>query len=227
MSKLIGWGDVDNGPKGKKGGGTDSKYLKLSGSIQGTSFRIRPVGDPCAFYAYYVASPDDPKRFNRAITEDPQNCVIAQKYNIEAKLRYATNVIDRADGKLKIMEAPASVFEAIKMWAKAAGQEPGGKGGADFEITVKIPANGDKNRTEYKTTPIIQTPWTDEDREAVKMVNDGKLWDLEKEFASTPQAEIEAKLFGPKKTAATGNAPAAPAAVAAKAGPASANDFGF
>lgn len=216
MGNLIEWSDVDSGSKtaGKEG----DKYLKLVGTTQGNTYTIRPVGKPCTFHAYYVANPDDPKKFARAFTEDPDNCIIRQKYNIEPKTRYAVNVIDRSDGKLKVMEAPSSVFEKIKAWAKAAGQDPGSKNGADFQIVVKIPANGDKRRTEYLTTPIIQTPFKDEEKEMLKTKG---LHDLEKEFAPTPQSEIEAKLYG-TKTKST------PAASSSKAAAASdPNDLGF
>lgn len=226
MSKSISWDEVESPSKiggNKKGDGTGGKYMKLVGSLQGTTYRVRPVGDPCTFYAYYVQSPDDPKRFNRAITEDPKNCIIAQKYNLEAKPRYAVNVIDRADGRLKIMEAPATVLDAIKTWAKASKQHPGGKGGADFEITVKIPANNDRKRTEYKTTPVVQTPWTDEES---AMLKEKGLYKLETEFAPVPQAEIESKLFGPKTAPSAPATPAATAAPAAKATN-SAADLGF
>lgn len=197
MSSLVNWDDIESNKAGGSKGDGD-KYLKLSGTTQGNVYKIRPVGKPCTFHAYYVSNPNEPKKFARAFTEDPSTCVIRQKYNIEAKTRYAVNVIDRADGKLKIMEAPQSVFEKIKAWAKAAGQDPGSKNGADFQITVKIPANGDKKRTEYLTTPIVQTPFTDEERDYIKSKG---LWDLEKEFAPTPQSEIEAKLYGTKSTA--------------------------
>lgn len=228
MSKIIGWDDIDTGgsnaKRGSKGGGADGKYLKLTGSVQGTTYKVRPVGEPCSFFAYYVASPDDPKKFNRAITADPSSCIIRQKYNVEAKARYAFNVIDRADGKLKIMEAPASVIDAIKRWAKASGQHPGNKNGADFEITVKIPANGDKKRTEYNTTPVIQTPFTEEEKEMLRSFNDGKLWDLSEEFAPTPQDKIEEKLY-PTKAKAT-SAPVATAGAGAKPSNRS-TDLGF
>ena len=223
---LIEWGDVDSGMKKSfsKGGGAggNDKYLKLS---PGTDYKIRPVGNPCTFHAYYVSSPTDPKRFNRAITEDPANCVIRQKYNVEPKTRYAVNVIDRADGKLKIMEAPPSVFDAIKSWAKAANQDPGSKSGADFEIRLVVPASGDRKRTEYKTTPIVQTPFTEDEKEMLKAKG---LWDLEKEYAPTPQSEIEAKLYGPSApVAAKAPVAAAAAPVAAKRPSNSSEDLGF
>lgn len=216
MSNLIEWDDVETGSKTSVKGDGD-KYLKLSGSTQGTVYTIRPVGKPCTFHAYYVSNPEDPKKFARAFTEDPQNCIIRQKYNIEAKTRYAVNVIDRADGKLKIMEAPSSVFEKIKAWAKAAGQDPGSKNGADFQIVVKIPANGDKRRTEYLTTPIVQTPFKDEEKDMIKSKG---LYDLEKEFAPTPQNEIENKLYGSKSKGAS-------TSTASKSSANDPNDLGF
>lgn len=201
MGQIIEWGDVDSGMKkgGGKGGSSNSfdKFLKLS---PGQTYKVRPVGNPCTFHSYYVASTDDPKRFNRAITADPANCIIRQKYNLEPKTRYAVNVIDRADGKLKVMEAPPSVFDKIKAWAKAAGQDPGAKGGADFEIRVVVPPSGDRKRTEYPTTPIIQTPFTEEEKAMLKQQG---LFDLEEIYKETPQSEIEAKLYGPSKTVAT------------------------
>lgn len=223
MSNIIGWDEVESGSRVGGGKGDNDKYLKLSGSVQGTVYKIRPVHKPCTFYSYYVSNPDDPKKFARAFTEDPQNCIIRQKYNIEAKPRYAVNVIDRADGKLKIMEAPQSVFEKIKAWAKAAGQDPGSKNGADFQITVKLPPNGDKKRTEYLTTPIIQTPFTDEEKE---MIRTKGLYDLEKEFAPTPQSEIEGKLFGPKSKVG-GSAAAASKPAAKESANNDPNDLGF
>lgn len=223
MSKIVSWNEIDpnsGNQKKNSGGGGDSKYLKLTGSIQGNTYRIRPVGDPCSFYAYYIPGVEDPKKFNRAITEDPQNCIIRQKYNVEAKARYAVNVIDRADGKLKIMEAPPSVFDAIKSWGKAAQQQPGAKNGADFEIVVKIPPSGEKKRTEYKTTPIVQTPFTEEEKQ---MLTSQKLWDLEKEFAATPQDEIEDKLYPGSRKASSHNETAKAAASSAR----TQNDLGF
>jgi hypothetical protein len=114
------------------------------------------------------------------------------------------------------MEAPASVFEAIKRWAKASGQHPGNKNGADFEITVKIPPGGDKKRTEYNTTPIIQTPFTDEEK---TMLKEKDLWDLAKEFAPTPQNEIEDKLYpSQSQTRATSQTSSVAAQATARAG---------
>ena len=225
---LIEWNDVETGSraggKGGAGGGND-KFLKLE---PGKTYQVRPVGNPCTFHAYWVASPENPKRFNRAITDDPQNCIIRQKYNQEAKTRYAVNVIDRADGKLKVMEAPSSVFDAIKAWAKAVGQDPGARAGADFQISVVVPPGGDRKRTEYKTTPMLQTPFTDAER---AMLKEKGLYDLEEIYKATPQSEIEAKLYGPSKTAAAVAAPVA--AVATTAAPAArrptndTSDLGF
>jgi hypothetical protein len=223
---LINWDQVDNSAKNKprnsKGGSyQNDKILKLAA---GHTYRVRPVGGPIQFYAYYVANPSDPKRTNRAITADPVNCIIRQKYNVEAKLRYAVNVIDREDGKLKIMEAPPSVFEVIKQWSKATGFNPGSKDGADFTIAVNLPAGGEKKRTEYTTTPLIQVPFTASE---IEMLKKQGLYDLEENFKATPQDEIEAKLYPNSTTASsTANATVAKTANTAKV-PSDSNDLGF
>lgn len=206
MAVLSDWDSIDPGSgSGKKNfvKGENDKYLKLAGTPQGATYRFRPVGKPCTFYSYYVSDANDPKKFNRALTEDPQNCVIRSKYNTEPKTRYAVNVIDRADGKLKIMEAPPTVFDQIKSWAKASGKNPGTKDGADFMVSVTVPSSGDRKRTEYKTTCIGPVPFTEDE---MAMLKKKGLFDLEKEFAPTPQDQIEAKLY-PHTAAAS--APAA------------------
>lgn len=222
MGQIIEWGDVETSSKSgsKSGSGGGDKFLKLS---PGNAYKIRPVGNPCTFHAYWMASPDDPKRFNRAITEDPANCIIRQKYNIEPKTRYAVNVIDRADGKLKVMEAPQSVFDVIKTWANASKQDPGAKNGADFEIRVVVPPSGDRKRTEYKTTPIVQTPFTDDEK---AMIKEKGLFDLEEIYKAVPQNEIESKLYGSSKGSVT-TASTAAVVTPAKRPSNDASDLGF
>jgi hypothetical protein len=192
MGSIVDWGNIPSGGRNnsgaKGGGGMNDKFLKLS---QG-DFRIRPVGKPVQFHAYYIQNPTNPKSFIRAFTENPDDCVIRRKHNIEPKLRYAMNVIDRKDGKLKVMEAPASVFERIQEWGRVAQQDPGKTGGADFAIKVTLPPDGDRRRTNYETTPIMQSPFTVEEQEMIKRVG---LHNLEEIFKPTPQNEIEAKLF--------------------------------
>jgi len=218
MGSVIDWNDVQPqkpARSGGGGGGMSDKFLKLS---QG-EYQVRPVGKPYQFYAYYVADPKNPKKFYRAVTADPLNCVIRTNHNLEPKTRYAVNVIDRADGKLKIMEGPVSVFDKIKEWARVSKQDPGKNGGADFSIKVVVPANGDRKRTEYNTTPIVQTPFTAEEQEMLKKEG---LHKLEEIYQSTPQNEIEAKLF-PEMAQAS-----APAQQSTGSAPASAaNDLGF
>jgi len=231
MGQLIDWGSVEpqKPSKGGSGGGGSDKFLKLE---PGKTYRVRPVGKPYVFHAYYVAAADNPKKFARAVTEDPANCIIRQKYNVEPRMRYAVNVIDRADGKLKVMEAPPSVFDKIKQWANASGQNPGTNTGADFQISVVVPPNGDRKRTEYPTTPVVQTQFTAEERE---MLNKQGLFNLEEIYAATPQSEIEAKLYPGTSSATVTVKTAAPQAAApvqsvaatAVASKASNDDLGF
>lgn len=85
--------------------------------------------------------------------------------------RYAINVIDRADGQLKILEKGASVFKHFAEWKAAFGKDPAGKDGPDFRLTVKIPKhpNGTPNKlkTEYSVMPLKEAPFTDADKKVI------------------------------------------------------------
>ncbi len=226
MGQTVEWGDLVSGSKnlGRSGsGGKDDKFLKLEG---GKQYVIRPVHKAYVFYAYYIQDAKNSKKFRRAITEDPDNCVVKAKHGVDAKRRFAVNVFDRADGKLKIMEAPNSVFEAIARWGKAAKTDPGGRNGADFMIDVVIPSDGDKRRTEYKVTPVGPVSLT---KEEIEFITTHKVYDLPEIFKPTPQSEIENKLFGeesdsPNKPQSRPTAPSAPSSSNAKNED---NDLGF
>lgn len=217
---LVDWQDVD--PKPQSAGDNKDKYLRLEA---GKKYRIRPCGKPLQIHRYYVT--DATGKTRSAITEDPKTCIIKQKYpNEEAKPRYAINVIDRADGKIKILEAPPSVFRPMKEWAEATSKDPGGIDGADFAVSVEVP-NGDKRRTIYKTMALVPTILSEEEVTYVK----GNKHKLPEIYKPTPQDKIESVLFGPSPSSGgTNNGSASQAASAprpaAKAAAAD-DDIGF
>jgi len=102
--------------------------------------------------------------------------------------RYAINVIDRSDGKLKVLEKGSSVFKYFANYKATSGKNPSDvKEGSDFAITVKVPKlpNGEPNKlkTEYLVMPIKETPLTTEE---IAMIQSQKLWPLTDIYKSTP-----------------------------------------
>ena len=89
--------------------------------------------------------------------------------------RYAINVIDRADGKLKILEKGPSVFKHFYSYKVDCNNDPSGKEGPDFMITVKVPMlDGEPNKlkTEYTVTHLDKTPFTKEDMKVICEVDE-------------------------------------------------------
>lgn len=77
--------------------------------------------------------------------------------------RHACEVFDRDDGnKLKILEAPDSVFSHFGNWFKATGINPSSSEGTDWFIWVKSNAAG---QSEYSATPDIKSsPFTEDEK---------------------------------------------------------------
>jgi len=161
-------------------------FLKIG---SGRTYRIRPVMKPHIIWKYFLERPNG--GFGKAITEDPNNCVIAKKYNEKAKQRFAVNVIDRADGLVKVLEGPISILKQIGTWATETNVDPGSNAGGEFAVRVECPGN-DKKKTRYLVQFINYTPFSDAEKKTIK----DTIYNLAEVFKPAPQDKIESWLFG-------------------------------
>jgi hypothetical protein len=97
-------------------------------------------------------------------------------------------VIDRQDGKLKILEGPFSIFKALRSYYENTHRNPGKANGADF--IVKVKGLGEKKR--YDCSFAGDNTLTQEE---AKLINAHGTFKLDKIFKVTPADKIEAKLF--------------------------------
>ena len=189
MSEYVDWSDVAPKPSGN-GGNLD--FLRLK---SGNTYKIRPLHKPVHFYKYFHRGEDG--KLRTALTGDPTDCPVAAEHPGLRKPanRYAIFVIDRNDGnKIKVMEAPVSVFKHFRDRFEATGQKPGGnKDGGDWQIKI----TGSGLKTEYSATYLKDTPLTQEELEAFSAVMDGDRERLGKIYRIDSPEEIEKKLFGP------------------------------
>lgn len=176
----------------------DLEFMKMD--KEGT-YKVRLVGSYIKFRRWWKPY--------RAITLDEwKDQDPAWKAGFYPQQRFAVNVIDRADGKLKILEKGASVFERFKDYKKVTGTDPNGPEAPDFAITVEIPTdeNGQPNKlkTSYGVTSLNKAPLSAEDKKVVcktdeegNIVKDenGKpisnLYPLSKIFWPTPIDKME------------------------------------
>ena len=214
MNGVIDWGDfIPNSSGGNSGDGSRMDFLWLK---SGNTYRVRPVHKPVIFYKYFFTNEG---KLRTAICKEPSTCAVKVNHpELDSPSeRFSILVIDRADGKVKVMEFPKSVFLSIKAWWTATQKNPGGNEGVDWAIQV---TGTGKQGTKYTSTPIEASPFTNEEKQMIVKVlkdeegNDTKV--LEKIFKAHPADVIEKKLFGayePRGKAAS-TAPAQPVPIA-------------
>lgn len=176
------WNDVGNEKKGGGNGGR-AEFMRLGAG----KYTVRLLGTPVRFFKFMHQGSDG--RWRSAVVMDPDDNVIVKKHNLKPTERYAINVIDRADGKIKILEAGISVFSEFKKVYEIVKRNIGGAEGSDFTIIVEGAGRGKKYTTKFANN----TPITDEE---AKYVKEHGLYSLEDIFKPTPNDELEAKLFG-------------------------------
>ncbi len=191
MADTCGWDQIPS-----SGGSELSDFLRLK---SGNSYKIRPILEPVKFFKYFHKNAHTGK-LATAICGNPNTCPVKDKHSEMKKpsLRFAAYVIDRADGKVKILEAPQSVFRPIGASLEMTGKNPGGGAdGSDWYIKV----TGQGLNTTYDVGFIEHSPLSPEEkalvREALKDENDEfDKEKLKKLYKVDTPAEIEEKLFG-------------------------------
>ena len=179
MSNVINWEEIGKGSKTQGGGKQgDIQFLRLQ---SGNTYVVRPLGSPVIFHKYLVQHDGE---WRSAICEDPENCPVRQKHNTEPRERYAVNVIDRADGEIKVMEGPVTVFKVFRTYFEGTANRPGGAQGADFKIVI----TGSGLKTRYDTQCVKRTPFTDEEKK--KLQAEG-LYKLDRIYKATSSEEID------------------------------------
>tara|TARA_Y100000310_G_scaffold344994_1_gene461023 strand:- start:8683 stop:9426 length:744 start_codon:yes stop_codon:yes gene_type:complete len=191
---IVNWEEVDSPRTGSSSTGQNDRpkptFLRLKANEQ---YVIRPLAKPMEVWKYFTQLNGGTRS---AIVEDAEQCPVAKSHpDLEAKQKFAINVIDRSDGELKVLEAPPSVFWGMRDWAKMTKKKPGGSDvGGDFCISVQLPPGKNRMQTKYSIQFIEPTPLTDEEKKMA--MEDPGLWDLEKVYKPHTPEEIERLLFG-------------------------------
>ena len=167
----VDWGDIED-PRS-----SGSKWMKLT---EGTH-TVRLLGKAFAFNQHF----EDDVYTGVCIGED--DCPVCAR-GFRPSKRYLINVIDRSDGKIKVLESGKTIFAKFKMWANANKMQPGGAEGPDFVIEVDIPG-GKKRFAKYSVMPTQVKKLTPEEAAVVKATG---LYDLRKEKPHPTPEEVEA-----------------------------------
>jgi len=192
--------DTKNSEGKKTDGTTFNKAEFISLKAEGT-YRIRLVGSYVKFRRHWKPYGQPINTHDNLKAQDP-----AWSGGFYPSRRFAINIIDRADGKLKILEAGPTIFDQFSIYRKATEIDPAGKDGPDFAITVQIPmADGkpDLLHKKYGVASLQATPFTLEEKAMLcKKDEDGKilmenekpvsnLWPLARIFKPTPIEKMQ------------------------------------
>jgi len=175
------WDDFSNegtdAPKGSEQERAKTLYMDIS---KAGKYTVRPVGPHIKCRKIF-------KPYRATLSDADKDTDPAWKAGFYPQKRFAINVIDRADSKLKVLEKGASVFKQFANYKTVFGKNPSdAKDGVDFLITVSIPKlpNGQLNKlkTEYAVTHLKETPLTEDE---IKMIKAQKLWPLPEIYKPT------------------------------------------
>jgi hypothetical protein len=170
--------DAEGNGNNKQGDRPKTLYMDTS---KPGKYNVRPVGPHIKCRKLF-------KPYRVTLNETDRDTDPAWKAGFYPQQRFAINVIDRADGKLKILEKGKTVFAQFANYKATFGKNPSdAKEGVDFQITVTIPKLPDgspnKLKTDYKVIHIKETPLT---KEEIEMIKAQKLWPLTEIYKPTP-----------------------------------------
>lgn len=215
MASVVDWNKLGGraatqgaGRKGPQAG--KPEWLRIEDEV-----KIRPIGQAVEFVKIFVKTPQG----NRSVIVDPEDADRAVAlltaevgYEVRGNNRFAMNVIDRADGRIKIFEGGMQIFGYWGKWQNTTQIHPGSREGYDWQITSEKTGPNPENK-KYTPMPIKQTAITTEEWE---VINKKKTeYTLAEVYKSCPLETVvefvfaERKGKGPNSSGPAGNEPAA------------------
>jgi hypothetical protein len=186
-------GGVWEDPSSTGGSGGTGTWMKLKKRPE--PYRVRLVSSPEIFRQHYQAfkalnlrrQPISPSLRSDGTLQKDEDIAWNEGGWTPGK-KYASLVIDRETGQIRILEAGAQVFNAFGGYKKMFNTNPAGPTGPDWLISVGVDAQG---KTEYTTVADIKkgpVPFTAEE---TAMIDNCKI-DLKKLYKRATPEEIRA-----------------------------------
>jgi len=167
-----------------------------------TTYRIRLASKPYKFFRHYSPRREGDKGSPIQGVSPGKDHDVVWQGGFAPSRRYAAWVIDRVDGKLKVMEFGSTIFKRFKSYKEIQKKSPGGENGPDWVVKVK----GSGMNTEYELDHQDAPPYTDEEKAMINemtVANNFKWTDVRRFRPETP--ETIAKWFEESKNLAEGD----------------------
>jgi len=167
--------DFSNFGSSKRGGnGNGVTFLRFE---RDKTHKIRPFGKCVSFFKLFiekgkpsiVVDPDDKDEAAKILSEHTGR-------EIKPSPRNAMFILDRDDGKVKILEGGFQIFEAFANWSQANGTQPGAAAGGDWAIKVEGDGVGGSNPRKYSPVYLGPSMITEDEKTMISGLKEaGKL----------------------------------------------------
>ena len=180
--------DFANFNPDKKSKGNGVSFLHFE---SGKTYKIRPFGSCVEFYKLFIekgkpsiiVDPGDKDEAAALLSE-------ASGKEIRPSYRNAMFVIDRADGKIRILEGGFQIFEAFGNWSTSSGIKPGAGQAGDWAITVTGEGVGGSNPRKYSPVYLGPALFSDEEKKLISALKAADKLKLGNYLKETPLSEI-------------------------------------
>lgn len=182
----VDWSNFD--PNKKSKGGNGISFLRFA---SGKTYKVRPFGSCVEFYKLFIAK-GKPSVIVDPADKDEAAKILSEHTGKEIRPSYrnAMFVIDREDGKVKILEGGYQIFEAFGNWSTSSGIQPGSANAGDWSITVTGDGVGGSNPRKYSPVYLGPRPFSDEEKKMISSLKAADKLKLGNYLKETPLSEV-------------------------------------
>ena len=157
-----------------------------------TTLICRPIGNGVEFFKFFPPEGDVKSVVVNKHDADTAERLLSEHIGrpVQPQHRFAINIIDRADGQVKVLEGGKSILNRFASWSKAnACNGPGSSGGGDWQIK----STGEGKARRYEVDYLRATSVSGEEKAAIK--ESGQVADLETVFKGVALEDLLEKVY--------------------------------
>lgn len=208
--------DWSNFDSAKGGNGDDPDRIVFLRFERDRTYRIRPIGNAVQFYKFFIEK-GKPSIVVSPKFKDAAMKMLSEHSGNEYKPSYrcAMFILDRSDGRVKVMEGGFQIFDSFAKWSQATGVQPGHGQGGDWNISVEGDGVGGSNPRKYTTVFLGNSVFSDNERAMLKKLKAEDKLHLGNFLPETPLDQLLERAFGVKPSE---NSPEPPVVAASSDG---------
>lgn len=183
-------------PENRSGDSNGISFMRFE---SGKTYRVRPIGNCVGYYKFFIAK-GKPSLVFGPKEKDAAAKLLSEHSGQEMRPthRYAMFVIDREDGRIKILEGGPQIYDAFGSWTKGSGLKPGSLKAGDWQIVVTGEGAGGSNPRRYSSVYLSPTVFSNDERKMIEDLRSDDKLKLSNFLIETPLDQVLEKAYGVK-----------------------------